>query len=70
MIYPKKNERSTSPSPLTVDRKGITHPQDMAQQLNNFFTSVGKEIQNNISSAISKISKEIKIFLNKNSKIL
>ena len=42
----------------------------MAQQLNNFFTSVGKEIQNNISSAISKISKEIKIFLNKNSKIL
>ena len=30
----------------------------MAEQFNNFLTSVGKEIQNNIESAISKISKD------------
>ena len=48
MIYSKKNKKSIIPSSLIADGKNITHPQDMAKHFNNFFTSVGKEIQDNI----------------------
>ena len=48
IIYSKKNTESTSSSSLIADRKNITHPQDMAEHFNNFFTSVGKEIQDYI----------------------
>ena len=47
-MYSNNNKKSISPSSLIVDRKNITHPQDMAEHFNNFSTSVGKEIYDNI----------------------
>ena len=46
IIYSKKNKKSTSPSSLIVDRENVTHPQYMTEYF-IFFSSVGKEIQNN-----------------------
>ena len=43
-----KKKKSTSLSSLIVDRKNITHLQDMTEHFIIFCTSVGKEIQNNI----------------------
>ena len=48
IIYSKKNKTSTNLSSLIVDRKNITHPQDMAEGFNIFFFSVSKEIQDHI----------------------
>ena len=49
------NKKSISPSSLIVDGKIITLQQDTVEHSNNFFTSVGLEIQDDIPPTKSNI---------------
>lgn len=51
------NEKSARPSSVTVDRKHMTHSQETIEHFNNYFTSVGKELQRVTSYQLETISK-------------
>ena len=44
----KKVKKTNTPSSSLIDRKIITNPKDMAENFNNFFTSIGTKLQSNI----------------------
>ena len=61
ITYSKIDKKSTSPSSVIADGKNVTHPQDMAEHFNNFFNSVGKEIQDNIPPSKNNFKNYLKI---------
>ena len=48
IIYSKKAYKTNSPSPLLVDNKTITNIPQMAEHFNQYFTSIGKNLQKRI----------------------
>ena len=48
IIYCKKNKKGSGLSSLLVDGQTITKPRDMAENFNEFFTSVGVNLQKKI----------------------
>ena len=49
IIYSKKAAKTNSSSSLLINQKSITNQQDMAEHFNNFFTSIGKNLQEKIA---------------------
>ena len=45
IIYSKKSSKTIPPSSISVEGKTISDPQNIAENFNNFFTSIGKNIQ-------------------------
>ena len=45
IIYSKKSGKTNSPSSLLLNQKSVTNQQDMAENFNNFFTFIGKNLQ-------------------------
>ena len=48
IIYSKKSSKTIPPSSISVEGKTISDPQNIAENFNNFFTSIGKNIQKKI----------------------
>ena len=48
IVYSRKSKKNNTPSSLLIDGKTITNPKDIAENFNNFFTSIGTKLQNNI----------------------
>ena len=48
IIYSKKSSKTIPPSSISVERKIIPDPQIIAENFNNFFISIGKNIQKNL----------------------
>ena len=48
IIYSKKSSKTIRPSSISVERKIISDPQIIAENFNNFFISIGKNIQKNL----------------------
>ena len=48
IVYSRKSKKNNTPSSLLIDGKTITNPKDMAENFNNFFTSIWTKLQNNI----------------------
>ena len=44
IIYSKKSSKTTLPSSISVEGKTISDPQSIAENLNNVFTNIGKNI--------------------------
>ena len=44
----KKAGKKNNPSSLLINQKSVTNQQDMAEHFNNFFTSIGKNLQETI----------------------
>ena len=44
----KKAGKTNNPSSLLINQKSVTNQQDMAEHFNNFFTSIGKNLQETI----------------------
>ena len=51
IIYSKKKKDNISPSSLLVNGQTITDKLNIAENFNNFFTSIGKKLQNKIYPA-------------------
>ena len=49
IIYSKKSIKTYSPSSLLINHKSVTNQQDMGEHFYNFFTSIGKNLQETIS---------------------
>ena len=45
IIYSKKSSKTIPPSSISVEGKTISDPQNIAENFNTFFTSIGKNIQ-------------------------
>ena len=54
IIYSKKSSKTIPPSSISVEGKTISDPQNIAENFNNFFTSIGKNIQKKIFLTSSK----------------
>ena len=48
IVYSRKSKKNNTPSSLLIDRKTTANPKDIAENFNNFFTSIGTKLQNNI----------------------
>ena len=48
IIYSKKAGKTNKPSSLLINQKSVTNQQDMAEHFNNYFTSIGKNLQETI----------------------
>ena len=48
IIYSKKAGETNNPSSLLINQKFATNQQDMTENFNNFFTSIGKNLQETI----------------------
>ena len=48
IIYSKKPGKTNSPFFLLINQKYVANQQDMAEYFNNFFTSIGKNLQETI----------------------
>ena len=48
IIYSKKSNRINTPSSLLIEANTITDSQDISEHFNNFFTSLGQDLQKNI----------------------
>ena len=48
LFIPKKAGKTNSPSSLLINQKSVTNRKDMAEHFNNFFTSIGKNLQETI----------------------
>ena len=48
IIYSKKSNRINIPSSLLIEGNTITDPKDISEHFNNFFTSIGQDLQKNI----------------------
>ena len=46
IIYSKEAHETNSPSSLLVDNEAITNIPQMAEHFNQYFTSIGKNLQN------------------------
>ena len=46
IVYSRKSKKNNTL--LLIDRNTITNPKDIAENFNNFFTSIGAKLQNNI----------------------
>ena len=51
IVYSRKSKKNNTPSSLLIDGKTITNPKDIVENFNNFFTSIGTKLQNNIPPA-------------------
>ena len=49
IIYSKKSNRINTPSSLLIEANSITDSQDIPEHFNNFFTSLGQDLQKNIA---------------------
>ena len=58
-IFYSKNKNKTN-SPLLQDGKTITDQKHIAEDFNNFFTSIGKKLQKNIPSTKKHFSSLLK----------
>ena len=45
IIYSKKSSKTIPPSSISVEGKTISDPQNIAENFNTLFTSIGKNIQ-------------------------
>ena len=45
VLYSKKSSKTIPPSPISVEGKTISDPQNIPENFNNFFISIGKNIQ-------------------------
>ena len=50
IIYSKNPGKTNSPSSLLINPKYLTNQQDMTEHFNNFFTFIGKNLKETISS--------------------
>ena len=48
IVYSRKSEKNNAPSSLLIDGKTITNPKNMVENFNNFLTSIGTKLQDNI----------------------
>ena len=48
IVYSRKSKKNNTPSSLLIDGKTIANPKDIAENFNNFFTSIRTKLQNNI----------------------
>ena len=48
IIYSKKSAKTIPQSSISVEGKTISDPKNIAENFNNFFTSIGKNIQKKI----------------------
>ena len=44
IVHSNKSKKNNNPSSLLTDRKTITNSKDMAENFNNFFTSIEKKV--------------------------
>ena len=60
IIYSKKSNRINTPSSLLIEANTITDSQDISEHFNNFFTSIGQDLQKKYCSnqkALFRLSK-------------
>ena len=57
----KKLLKQTKPSSLLINQKSITNQQDLAKHFNNFFTFMGKNLQETIPPARKDYAQYLKI---------
>ena len=50
IIYSKKSSKTIPPSSISVEGKTISDPQNIAENFNNFVTSIVKKIQKNLAN--------------------
>ena len=60
IIYSKESSKTIPPSSISVESKTISDPQNIAENLNNFFTSIGKNIHKKIFPTKKHFSNDLK----------
>ena len=60
IIYSKESSKAIPPSSISVESKTISDPQNIAENLNNFFTSIGKNIHKKIFPTKKHFSNDLK----------
>ena len=60
IIYSKKSNRINIPSSLLIEGNTITDPKDISEHFNNFFTSIGQDLQKNIAPTKKHFSDNLK----------
>ena len=60
ILYSKKGNRINTPSSLLIEGNTITVPQDISEYFNNFFTSIGQDLQKNIAPTRKHFSDYLK----------
>ena len=50
IIYSKKSSKTIPPSSISVEGKTISDPKNIAENFNNFVTSIVKNIQKNLAN--------------------
>ena len=60
IIYSKKSSKTIPPSSISVEGRTISDPQNIAVIFNNFFTSIGKNIQKKIFQTKKNFSNFLK----------
>ena len=60
IIYSKKSNRINTPSSLLIEANTITDSQDISEHFNNFFTSIGQDLQKNIAPTKKPFSDYLK----------
>ena len=56
----KKSNRINTPSLLLIEGNTITDSQDISEHFNNFFTSIGQDLQKNIAPTKKHFSDHLK----------
>ena len=60
IVYSKKSKTTNSPSSIIIKGNTVTKPQDIAEHFNEFFTSIGKNLQENIPPTKKRYSNYLK----------